>query len=90
MLNLFPISTDKIGIVFPHFVRFGVHRFKPFAPRPSHCNFLSWAYREQDAPDKNKKIQQWKYKGTTGVIPQHQIRKTPTGCWGFLLSVFLL
>ena len=24
--------------------------------------------------------------GTTGVKPKHQIRKTPTGCWGFFMT----
>jgi len=37
-------------------------------------NFLSWPYREQDAPDKNKKINN-KDEGMTRVIPAQPICK---------------
>ena len=53
---------------------------------PFFINFLSWRHREQDAPDKNKKRQQWRMQVRQELYLTHQIRKSPTGCRAFLLS----
>lgn len=50
-VKLSTISADKTGIVLSYFVRFGVHGFRCFASIPDPLNFLSWAHREQDAPN---------------------------------------
>ena len=52
----------------PLFVRFGVHQLKDFANRQNQINSILWTHREQDAPDNNKKRQQWTCTSTTGVI----------------------
>ncbi len=52
----------------PLFVRFGVHQLKDFANRQNQINSILWTHREQDAPNKNKKRQQWTCTSTTGVI----------------------
>jgi hypothetical protein len=53
---------------------------------PFFINFLSWGHREQDAPDKNKKRQQWRMQVRQELYLTHQIQKSPTGCRAFLLS----
>ena len=53
---------------------------------PFFINFLSWGHREQDAPDKNKKRQQWRMQVRQELYLTHQIRKSLTGCRAFLLS----
>ena len=42
---------------------------------PFFINFLSWGHREQDAPDKNKKRQQWRMQVRQELYRKHQIRK---------------
>ena len=45
-----------------------IHQLKDFANRQNQINSILWTHREQDAPDKNKKRQQWTCTSTTGVI----------------------
>ena len=54
--------------------------------------FIWLIHQEQDVPERKKEFYvltqgMW---GTTGYRTKNGIRKTPTGCWGFLLSKFYL
>ena len=42
---------------------------------------------EQDAPDKNKKRQQWRMQVRQELYLTHQIRKSPTGCRAFFIAI---